>query len=120
MAKTKSTRTAIEEAVTPIKNVEVPEEAVPVETAKAKPIANPKKYIISNNETDWVGDNVIDGLYPTSVLTCEDDWNSFYHTPDFDIIRNGHFFRVWYYGGKGRKRVMVEDVDLAVAFPNIK
>ena len=50
MAKTKSTRTAIEEAVTPIKNVEVPEEAVPVETAKAKPIANPKKYIISNNE----------------------------------------------------------------------
>ena len=77
-------------------------------------------YIISNNETDWVGDNVIDGLYPTSVLTCEDDWNSFYHTPDFDIIRNGHFFRVWYYGGKGRKRVMVEDVDLAVAFPNIK
>ena len=50
MARTKSTRTAIEEAVTPIKNVEVPEEAVPVETAKAKPIANPKKYIISNNE----------------------------------------------------------------------
>ena len=50
MARTKSTRTAIEEAVTPIKNVEVPEEAVPVETAKAEPIANPKKYIISNNE----------------------------------------------------------------------
>ena len=50
MARTKSTRTAIEEAVTPIKNVEVPEEAVPIETAKTKPIANPKKYIISNNE----------------------------------------------------------------------
>ena len=50
MARTKSTRTAIEEAEKKKKNVEVPEEAVPVETAKAKPIANPKKYIISNNE----------------------------------------------------------------------
>ena len=50
MARAKSTGTTIEEGVTPIKNVEVPEEAVPVETAKAKPIANPKKYIISNNE----------------------------------------------------------------------
>lgn len=50
MARTKSTGTAIEEAVTSIKNVEVPEEVVSVETAKAEPIANPKKYIISNNE----------------------------------------------------------------------
>ena len=50
MARTKSTGTAIEESVTPIKNVEVPEEVVSVETAKAEPIANPKKYIISNNE----------------------------------------------------------------------
>ena len=50
MARTKSTGTTIEEAVTPIKNVEVPEEVVSVETAKAEPIANPKKYIISNNE----------------------------------------------------------------------
>ena len=50
MARTKSTGTAIEEAVTPIKNVEVPEEVVSIETAKAEPIANPKKYIISNNE----------------------------------------------------------------------
>ena len=50
MARTKSTGTAIEEAVTPIKNVKVPEEAVPVETAKAEPIANPKKYIIANHE----------------------------------------------------------------------
>ena len=50
MARTKSTGTTIEEAVTPIKNVEVPEETVPVETANAEPIANPKKYIISNNE----------------------------------------------------------------------
>ena len=49
MARTKSTGTAIEEAVTPIKNVEVPEEIVSVETAKAESIANPKKYIISNN-----------------------------------------------------------------------
>ena len=50
MARTKSTGTAIEEGVTPIKNVEVPEEVVSVETAKAEPIANPKKYRISNNE----------------------------------------------------------------------
>ena len=50
MARAKSTGTAIEEAVTPIKNVEVPEEVVPVETAKAEPIANPKKYIITNHE----------------------------------------------------------------------
>lgn len=53
MARTKSTGTAItaiEEAVTPIKNVEVPEEVVSVETAKAEPIANPKKYIIANYE----------------------------------------------------------------------
>ena len=50
MARTKSTGAAIEEAVTPIKNVEVPEEVVSIETAKAEPIANPKKYIISNNE----------------------------------------------------------------------
>ena len=50
MARTKSTGTTIEEAVTPIKNVEVPEEVVSVETGKAEPIANPKKYIISNNE----------------------------------------------------------------------
>lgn len=50
MARTKSTGTAVEEAVTPIKNVEVPEEVVPVETAKAEPIANPKKYIIANHE----------------------------------------------------------------------
>ena len=50
MARTKSTGTAIEEAVTPIKNVEVPEEIVSVETAKAEPIANPKKYIIANHE----------------------------------------------------------------------
>ena len=50
MARTKSTGTAIEKAVTPIKNVEVPEEVVSIETAKAEPIANPKKYIISNNE----------------------------------------------------------------------
>lgn len=50
MARTKSTGTAIEEAVTSIKNVEVPEEVVSVETAKAEPIANPKKYIIANHE----------------------------------------------------------------------
>lgn len=50
MARTKSTGTAIEEAVTPIKNVEVPEEVVSVETAKAEPIVNPKKYIIANHE----------------------------------------------------------------------
>lgn len=50
MARTKSTGIAVEEAVTPIKNVEVPEEVVPVETAKAEPIANPKKYIIANHE----------------------------------------------------------------------
>ena len=50
MARTKSTGTAIEEAVTPIKNVEVPKEVVSVETAKAEPIANPKKYIIANHE----------------------------------------------------------------------
>lgn len=50
MARTKSTGTAVEEAVTPIKNVEVPEEVIPVETAKAEPIANPKKYIIANHE----------------------------------------------------------------------
>lgn len=50
MARTKSTETVIEEAVTPIKNVEVPEEVVPVETAKAEPIVNPKKYIIANHE----------------------------------------------------------------------
>lgn len=50
MARTKSTGTTIEETVTPIKNVEVPEETIPVETANAEPIANPKKYIISNNE----------------------------------------------------------------------
>ena len=50
MARTKSTGTAIEEAVTPIKNVEVPEEVVSVETAKAEPIANTKKYIIANHE----------------------------------------------------------------------
>lgn len=50
MARTKSTGTVIEEAVTPIKNVEVPEEVVSVETAKAQPIANPKKYIIANHE----------------------------------------------------------------------
>lgn len=50
MARTKSTGTAAEEAVTPIKNVEVSEEVVPVETAKAEPIANSKKYIIANHE----------------------------------------------------------------------
>lgn len=50
MARTKSTGTTIEEAVTPIKNVEVPEEIVSVETANAEPITNSKKYIISNNE----------------------------------------------------------------------
>ncbi len=77
-------------------------------------------YIMSNDTTDWVGGNVIDGLYPIETFTCEEDWESCHHTPDFDIIRNGHFFRVWYYGGKGRKRIIVEDVDLAVAFPNIK
>ena len=50
MARTKSTGTTIEEAVTPIKNVEVPEEVVSVETPKVEPIANPKKYIIANHE----------------------------------------------------------------------
>ena len=50
MARTKLTGTTIKETVTPIKNVEVPEEVVSVETAKAEPIANPKKYIIANNE----------------------------------------------------------------------
>ena len=50
MARTKSTGTAVEKAITPIKNVKVPEEVVPVETAKAEPIANPKKYIIANHE----------------------------------------------------------------------
>ena len=50
MARTKSTGTTIEEAVTPIKNVEVPEEVVSIETAKAEPIANPKKYIVANHE----------------------------------------------------------------------
>lgn len=50
MARAKSTGTTIEEGVTPIKNVEVPKEVVSIETAKAEPIANPKKYIISNNE----------------------------------------------------------------------
>ena len=65
--------------------------------------------------------NIRDDLYPpTPVFTCEEDWDSFYHTPDFDIIRNGHFFRVWYYSGEGRNCIVVEDVDLAVAFPDIK
>lgn len=50
MARTKLTGTTIKETITPIKNVEVPEEVVSVETAKAEPIANPKKYIIANNE----------------------------------------------------------------------
>ena len=50
MARAKSTGTAIEKAVTPIKNVEVPKEVVPVETSKTEPIANPKKYIIANHE----------------------------------------------------------------------
>lgn len=50
MARTKSTGTAIEEAVTPIKNVKVPEEVVSVETVKAEPITNSKKYIIANHE----------------------------------------------------------------------
>ena len=50
MARAKSTGTTIEEAVTPIKNVKVTDKVVPVETTKAEPIANPKKYIISNNE----------------------------------------------------------------------
>ena len=50
MARTKSTGAVIEEAVTPVKNVKVPEEVVSVETAKTEPIANPKKYIIANHE----------------------------------------------------------------------
>lgn len=75
-------------------------------------------YIMSNDSTDVVGD-IIDGVYPMPVITCEEDMRTYFHTPDFDIIRNGHFFRVWYYG-RGRKRIIVEDVDLAVAFPKIK
>ena len=50
MARAKSTGTTIEEAVTPIKNVKVTEEVAPVETTKAEPITNPKKYIIANHE----------------------------------------------------------------------
>ena len=50
MARAKSTGTTIEEAVTPIKNVKVTEKVVPVETTKAEPITNPKKYIIANHE----------------------------------------------------------------------
>ena len=72
------------------------------------------------DSTFWM-ENARKGLYPPNpIYTCEEDWYSFYHTRDFDIIRNGHFFRVWYYSGEGRNCIVVEDVDLAVAFPNIK
>ena len=77
-------------------------------------------YLMPLDSTHLVK-NIRDDLYPpTPVFTCEEDWDSFYHTPDFDIIRNGHFFRVWYYSGEGRNSIVVEDVDLAVAFPDIK
>lgn len=50
MARTKSTgTTTVEEAVTPIKNIEVTE-TVSVEEAKTESIAKLKKYIIANNE----------------------------------------------------------------------
>ena len=75
-------------------------------------------YIMSNDSTDVVGD-IIDGIYPMPVITCEEDMRTYFHTPDFDIIRNGHFCRVWYCG-RGRKRIIVEYVDLAVVFPKIK
>ena len=48
MARTKSTGINVEEAVTPIKNVEVPKEVIPVEKAKFEPINNSKKFIITN------------------------------------------------------------------------
>ena len=77
-------------------------------------------YIMPLDSTFWMK-NAGKGLYPPDlVLTCEEDWYLFYHTRDFDIIRNGHFFRVWYYSGGVRNCIVVEDVDLAVAFPNIK
>ena len=78
------------------------------------------RYIMPKDST-FLMENVKKNQYPPNpVFTCEEDCNSFYHTPDFDIIRNGHFFRVWYYCGEGRNCIVVEDVDLAVAFPNIK
>ena len=77
-------------------------------------------YNMPLDSTFWM-ENARKGLYPPNpIYTCEEDWYSFYHTRDFDIIRNGHFFRVWYYSGEGRNCIVVEDVDLAVAFPNIK
>ena len=77
-------------------------------------------YLMPLDSTHLVK-NIRDDLYPPiPVFTCEEDWDSFYHTRDFDIIRNGHFFRVWYYSGEGRNSIVVEDVDLAVAFPDIK
>ena len=72
-------------------------------------------------DSTYLMKNVKKNQYPPSpVFTCEEDWYSFYNTSDFDIIRNGHFFRVWYYSGEGRNCIVVEDVDLAVAFPDIK
>ena len=77
-------------------------------------------YLMPLDSTHLVK-NIRDDLYPPiPVFTCEEDWDSLYHTRDLDIIRNGHFFRVWYYSGEGRNSIVVEDVDLAVAFPDIK
>ena len=48
MARTKSAGVNVEEAVTPIKNIEVPKEVIPVEKTKFEPINNSKKFIITN------------------------------------------------------------------------
>ena len=77
-------------------------------------------YTMPLDSTYWM-ENAGKGLYPPDpIFTCEEEWDLFYHTPDLDIIRNGHFFRMWYYSGGVRNCIVVEDVDLAVAFPNIK
>ena len=77
-------------------------------------------YAMPLDSTYWM-ENAGKGLYPPDpIFTCEEEWDLFYHTPDLDIIRNGHFFRMWYYSGGVRNCIVVEDVDLAVAFPNIK
>ena len=105
MARTKSTGAVIEEAVTPIKNVEVPEEVVSIETAKAEPIANPKKYIVANHEVQMhikpnllqasVSKTMMIGTSYEVVEEVKNIYGAFYKLDNGMYVSKGNNFTVY-------------------------
>ena len=105
MARTKSTGTITEEAVTTIKNIEVSEKVIPVETAKAEPIANPKKYIIANQEVQMhikpnllqasVSKTMMIGTSYEVVEEVKNIYGAFYKLDNGMYVSKGNNFTVY-------------------------